>query len=50
MTTTCESPASTFDWVSRLRGLTGGRGTATLKVDGYDVVPEIVAKSLLSKA
>jgi elongation factor G len=42
--------AATFDWVSRLRGLTGGRGTATMKVDGYDVVPEIVAKSLLSRA
>jgi translation elongation factor EF-G len=30
--------ASMFDWVSRLRGLTGGRGTAMVKTDGYEPI------------
>ncbi|MFO0737178.1 MAG: elongation factor G [Labilithrix sp.] len=42
--------AAMFDWVSRLRGLTSGRGTAAMKVDGYDVVPDAIARSLLAKA
>ena len=42
--------AAMFDWVSRLRGLTSGRGSAVLAVDGYDAVPETIARSILSKA
>jgi elongation factor G len=42
--------ASMFDWASRLRSLTGGRGSAIVKVDGYDVVPEALAKAVLAKA
>jgi hypothetical protein len=27
-----------FDWVSRLRGLTSGRGSVIVKLDGYELV------------
>ncbi len=36
-----------FDWISRLRGLTSGRGSAVAKVDGYDVVPDVLARAKL---
>ncbi len=39
-----------FDWISRLRALTGGRGSAVTKVDGYDVVPDVVARAKLGAA
>lgn len=48
---TAEMPlSSTFDWVSRLRGITGGRGTAVVKADGYGVLPETEARVLLTPA
>jgi elongation factor G len=39
--------ASTFDWVSRLRSITGGRGTAVVKAEGYGVLPEAEARTLV---
>ncbi len=39
--------AATFDYVSRLRGMTGGRGGATVRVDGYEPVPTALARTLL---
>jgi translation elongation factor EF-G len=41
--------SSMFDWVSRLRGLTSGRGTVLVKLDGYDTVPAALAQSLLER-
>jgi elongation factor G len=35
---------ATFDYVARLRGLTHGRGSASMKPDGYAVAPEKVVK------
>ncbi|MBK7402778.1 MAG: elongation factor G [Myxococcales bacterium] len=39
--------AATFDYVSRLRGMTGGRGGAMVRVDGYEPVPTALARTLL---
>jgi elongation factor G len=39
--------ASTFDYVSRLRGLTRGRGTAVIRPDRYEVAPESLAASVI---
>jgi elongation factor G len=39
-----------FDWISRLRGITSGRGSAVVKADGYEPVPEAIAARLLAKA
>jgi len=36
--------------LSRLRGITGGRGTAVVKADGYGVLPEAEARALLARA
>ena len=48
---TAEMPlSSTFDWVSRLRGITGGRGTAVVKANGYGVLPETETRVLLTLA
>ncbi|WP_394825506.1 hypothetical protein [Pendulispora albinea] len=38
----------TFDYVSRLRGLTHGRGTATMVPDGYEIAPRSVVEQLLA--
>lgn len=47
---TATAPLSAmFDWVSRLRGITGGRGSAVVKVDGYASVPENVTRSVLDR-
>ncbi len=47
---TARAPLSSmFDWVSRLRGISSGRGTAVLKIDGHDLVPEALARSILER-
>jgi elongation factor G len=47
---TVRAPLSAmFDWVSRLRGITSGRGTAVVKLDGYDAVPEALARGIMDR-
>jgi len=38
----------TFDYVARLRGMTRGRGTATVRPDGYEVAPESLAARIVA--
>lgn len=48
---TATAPLSAmFDWVSRLRGMTGGRGSAVMKIDGYAEVPDALARVILERA
>lgn len=47
---TARAPLSSmFDWVSRLRAITSGRGAAVVKVDGYEIVPDALARVVLSR-
>lgn len=39
--------AETFGYATRLRSLTQGRATYTLRVTHYDVVPEQIAREIL---
>ena len=41
--------ASMFDWVSRLRAITSGRGSAAVKPEGYAVLPDALARDLMRR-